>query len=332
VIEVRELRPAEEPAYATFLAGRPDGLLYHSLPYRNLLLEHLGAAPEYLVALEGGEIRGVLPAMRRGGILNALPFYGSHGAPVAASEAAREALLAAWDERAAEAAAATLVENPFGPPHRAPRHDATDERLNQAVPAQGEARLLERAEPSAARNLRKARRLGVAVAREPAALGELAALHAENLRRIGGPAKDPAFFAAIPRHFAPELYDVYTARVGGRLAAALLVFHAGAATEYFTPAVAHAHRADQPLAAILARAIPDAAARGHAWFNLGGSWQGQDGVRRFKRKWGARAVTYRYFTKLNDRALLDATPSELRARFGDFYVLPYALLAPAWRA
>jgi hypothetical protein len=331
VIEVRELAPGDEPAYSAFLAGRPDALLYHSLPYRDLLVDQVGGRPEYLVALEGGEIRGVLPALRRHGILNALPFYGSHGAPVAASAAAREALLAAWDERAAEAAAATLVANPFGPPHRDPLHDAGDERLNQAVPATGEAELLARAEPSAARNLRKARRLGVTVAREPGALPQLAALHAENLARIGGLAKDPAFFAAIPRHFAARDHDVYTARIGGALAAALLVFWVGAAAEYFTPVVAHAHRADQPLAAILAQAIPDAAARGHAWFNFGGTWPSQDGVRRFKRKWGARTVTYRYFTKLNDRGLLDATPGELRARFGDYYVLPYSLLAPAWR-
>jgi hypothetical protein len=319
VIEVRGLTGAEEPAYAAFLDARPDALLYHSLPYRDLLLEHLGAQPEYLLALEGGEIRGVLPAMRRDGILNALPFYGSHGAPVAASAAAREALLRAWDERAAEAAAATLVENPFGPPHRAPLHDAYDERLNQAAPA------LAPAEPSAARNVRKARRLGVTVAREPGALAELAALHAENMRSLGAPAKDPAFFAAIPRHFTD--YDVYTARLEGELAAALLVFWAGAAAEYFTPAVAHAHRPAQPLAAILAQAMPDAAARGHTWFNFGGTGPANDGLRRFKRKWGARTVTYRLYTKVNDRAFLDATPAELRARFGDFYVLPYELLA-----
>ena len=60
MIEVRELTAADEPAYAAFLRSRPDALLYHSLPYRDLLLEHLGAQPEYLLALEGGEIRGVL--------------------------------------------------------------------------------------------------------------------------------------------------------------------------------------------------------------------------------------------------------------------------------
>jgi hypothetical protein len=326
VIEVRALAGEDELAYTAFLDGRPDALLYHSLPYRDLLVDYLGAEAEYLLALEGGEIHGVLPTMWRDGILNALPFYGSHGAPVAASEPVREALLAAWDERAAEARAATLIENPFGTLHRPPRHDVTDERLNQAMPARREADVLAHAEPSATRNLRKAQRLGVDVAREPAALPALAKLHAENFERIRAPAKDPKFFAAIPGHFGSD-YDVYTARIGGELAAALLVFWVGAAAEYFTPAVAHAHRMNQPLAAILARAIPDAAEHGLSWFNFGGTGPANDGLRRFKRKWGARTVTYRSFTKVNDRALLDATPDELRARFGGFYVVPYGSLA-----
>jgi hypothetical protein len=332
MIEVRALGPGDEAAYAAFVRGRPDGLLYHSLPFRDLLIEQTGGGPEYLLAYEGGEIRAALPMMWRDGVLNSLPFFGSHGAVLAAGERARAALLAAWDERATDAgtAAATLVANPFSPPHRDPVHDATDERLNQATALAGirtEADLLARAEPSAARNLRKARRLDFVVDREPAALGELARVHAENLERIGGMAKDAGFFDGVARHFAPGIeYDVYTARVDGLLAAGLLVFWCGAAAEYYTPAVAHAHRSEQPLAAVVARVMVDAAQRQLDWFNWGGTWLSQDGVRRFKRKWGARGVTYRYFTKLNDRALLAETPSSLRARFGDFYVVPYSLL------
>ena len=332
MIDVRALEPRDAAAYAAFVAQRPDGLLYHSLAYRDLLVEQTGGSPEYLLALEAGEIRAVLPMMWRDGILNSLPFYGSHGAVLTADPRAGAALLEAWNERATDpaTAAATLVTNPFSPRQPAPAHDATDERLNQASPLAGiacEADLLRGAEPSAARNLRKARRAGFSVRREPEALAELGRLHADNLERIGGFAKGPDFFAAVARHFSPGgEYDVYTARDGGTLAAALLVFWAGAAAEYYTPAVAHARRSDQPLAAILGRAVLDAAQRGMTWFNWGGTWLTQEGVRRFKRKWGARAVPYRYFTKLNDRALLGETPASLRARFGDFYVLPYSLL------
>jgi hypothetical protein len=144
---------------------------------------------------------------------------------------------------------------------------------------------------------------------------------------IGGRAKREDFFTAVPRHFAPhDGYDVYTARLEGEIVAALLVFWFGETAEYFTPVVEHDHRSHQPLAAILDRALADAAERGMRWFNWGGTWQSQDGVYRFKRKWGARDVRYRYFVKVNDRALLDSSPDELRDRFGDFYVAPFSAL------
>ena len=183
--EVRALTPADEPAYTAFLAGRPDALLYHSLPYRDLLVEHLGCQAEYLLALDGGEIRGVLPTMTRDGVLNSLPFYGSHGGPVGEPEA----LLAAWDERAAEARAATLVTNPFGPPHREPLHDATDLRLNQAVPLAGRparARGAQRG-PQPAQGAAARRRGGDRERPAPRAGGDPRREHGPHRRRRQGP-------------------------------------------------------------------------------------------------------------------------------------------------
>ena len=327
-MEVRPLTAADEDAYAAFLAGRPEALVFHSLPYRDLLCEHLGCRAEYLVAVEGGELRGALPVMWAGDVANSLPFYGSHGSVLGADAAACAALLDAWDERATDpgTAAATLVENPFAPPlPREPAHDLLDERLNQATALVGPA--LELAEPSAGRNVRRAANEGVATAVADDGLGELATLHAGHMARIGGRAKDRAFFEAIPRHFARgREFDVYVARCDGEVASALLVFWAGATAEYFCPATAYEHLARQPLAAILAQALDDARGRGLAWWNWGGSRASQDGIRRFKAKWGGRAKPYRYFCRVGDRDLLDASPAELQARFGHFFVVPYGAL------
>jgi hypothetical protein len=326
-MEVRALTAADEPAYAELLARRPEALVFHTLPYRDLLCEHLGCRAEYLVAIEGGELRGALPVMWAGGVANSLPFFGSHGGPLG-DPAAHAALLDAWDERATDrsTAAATLVENPFAATlPRAPAHDLLDERLNQATALRRP--VLELAEPSAARNVRRAAKEGVVVTVAEDGLGELAALHAEHMTGIGGRVKAPSFFAAVPRHFARgREFDVYLARRGDDVAAGLLVFWSGEVAEYFCPAIANAHRAAQPLAAILARAVEDGRERGLAWWNWGGSWASQEGVRRFKRKWGARAVPYRYFCRVGDRSLLDATPAELQARFGHFFVVPYGAL------
>lgn len=324
-MEVRALTAADEDAYAAFLAGRPEALVFHSLPYRDLLCEHLGCRAEYLVAVEGGELRGALPLMWAGDVVNSLPYYGSHGGVIGE---AHSALLDAWDERATDpgTAAATLVENPFAARlRREPAHGLLDERLNQATAL--DRPVLERAEPSAGRNVRRAAQAGVVADVAEDGLPELAALHVEHMARIGGRAKDPTFFEAVPRHFARgREFDVYVARCDGEVAAALLVFWAGATAEYFCPAAAHQHLPRQPLAAILARALDDARARGLTWWNWGGSWASQDGVRRFKAKWGGRAAPYRYFCRVGDRSLLDASPAELQARYGHFFVVPYGAL------
>jgi GNAT acetyltransferase-like protein len=328
-MEVIQLTARDEDAYTAFVRSRPDGLLYHALSYRDLLVDHLGCTPEYLLAVDGGEVRGVLPVMWAEAdgqrIANSLPFYGSHGSVLADAPAARTALLDAWNERAADAdtAAATLVANPFSEdPLPDPVHDFQDERINQAtaLPASG-------IESSAQRNARRAHRLGVQVARDAGEMDALCRIHRANMAEIGGLAKTPDFFAAVARHFSPgDDYDVYVARLDDSVVAALLVFWFGAVAEYFTPATEHEHRSAQPMAAILELALEDAAARGHAWWNWGGTWLTQEGVMRFKRKWGARERPYRYFVKLNDRTLLDESPAALTDRFTGFYVVPFSSL------
>jgi lipid II:glycine glycyltransferase (peptidoglycan interpeptide bridge formation enzyme) len=193
-----------------------------------------------------------------------------------------------------------------------------------------EERLLELVDASARRNVRKAQRAGFEVARDEDALDDLRRLHEENMAAIGGAAKSPAFFDAVPRHFrAGEEWQLWVARRDGAAAGALLTFHFARTAEYYTPAIAHDHRSDQPLAALLVAAMADAAERGMRRWNWGGTWRSQTGVYRFKRKWGADERRYRYLTQLNDERLLDSSPQELGARFANFFVVPFDALRAA---
>ncbi len=341
MIEVTALAPGEEPAYDAFVRDAPGALVYHSLAYRDLLVGHLGCEQEYLVARgSDGGMAGVLPLLWTGEddarVYNSLPFYGSHGSALASGNEAAAALIAAYDERATapDTLAATMVANPFlerQPPE--PAHNLTDERISQVTDlppaAAGEHALMEAIDSSARRNVRKAQRAGVVASADAGRLGSVAAIHRQNIEALGGLAKEETFFEAVPRHFtAGADYDVYVALLDDAVVAGLLLFYFNATVEYFTPAVDHDHRSDQPLALLLAEAMADAARRGCQRWNWGGTWVTQDGVFRFKRKWGAREGRYRYFVQLNDRALLDARPEELRARFGHFYVVPFSALRP----
>ena len=340
MIEVEELKEDEGEAWDSFLVGKPGALIYHSSRYRDLLVDHLGCRAEYLVARDGGDIRGVLPIMWTGkgmeAICNSLPYYGSHGGPVAVDEDSERALIGAWNERVADAstAAATMVANPFlGHEAPEPIHDLTDERISQmtVLPVRAsEEEIMALIRPEARRNVRKALRLGVSVEHRNDALGEVNEIHQENMRAIGGLAKSEAFFASLPRHLrAGEDYDVWIARLEGELVAALLVLSFNGTAEYFTSGTRIEHRESNPHALLLLEAMTHAARRGNRWWNWGGTWHAQVGVYRFKRKWGASESRYRYFVQVNDRDLLDSAPEELLERYPYFYVAPFSALRSA---
>jgi CelD/BcsL family acetyltransferase involved in cellulose biosynthesis len=340
VIEIGQLAPAEEDAWDHFLLSNPGGLVYHSIRYRDLLVEHLGCEAEYLVARGSGEIRGVLPLMwtrdADGRLCNSLPFYGSHGGVIADDPKVERALLDAWNERATDPGTlgATMVANPFLDRELpAPIHAMTDERISQVTPLPGRAdeeEIMGQIHSSARRNVRKAKRLGVSVERDNGAIAELNEIHQESMRAIGGLAKSEEFFALLPRHLrAGEDFDLWVARLEGETVAALLVLRFNGVAEYFVPATRVEHRSANPNSVLLLAAMTDAAGSGCRLWNWGGTWIDQTGVYRFKRKWAASERRYRYFVQLNDQGLLDSTPEQLRLRFPHFYVAPFSALRSA---
>ena len=340
VIATTELTPDLETQWTDFVSRHPAGLLYFGLKFRDFLIDVTGGRPRYRVALQGGRVVGVLPVMERDGpygrVMNALPFFGSHGAPLAATPAAKRALLADWAAMVSEEglAAGTLIANPLEPDEQPEglMIDAVDHRSGQFTPLPAgdaaEAKILAMIDGAARRNVARARSAGIVVAEESGALAFLEAVHRENMAAIGGTAKPPRYFTSIPERFAyGEDWRLFVARKDGEAVAAVLMLYANGVAEYFTPAITDEGRATQATALILVEAMAEAARRGLRAWNWGGTWPDQDGVFRFKRKWGAQTKPYRYFVTLREKGLLSATPAELSAAYPFFYVLPFGLLA-----
>lgn len=337
-MRVEALSADRESAYDAFVRAQADSLLYQSLGYRDLLLDYVGCEPHYLMALDGDEIQGVLPLMsaehdgRR--VYNSLPYYGSNGGVVAASGGARDGLLDAYRElvTADGTAAATLVPNPFSDdPGPEPVHNMIERRISQQTPiafeSDHEDALMAAIDSSSRRNVRKAGKAGVEVSSDASAMPELARIHRANIEALGGLAKDQHFFDTVERLFDRERdYRLWVGRIEGTVVAALLLFYFNGTVEYFTPAVEHEHRSTQPLAAILIEAMSDASRRGYRRWNWGGTWETQEGVYRFKRKWGAVERPYEYRIQLNDRSLLSWPAERFGQQFPHFFVVPFSSL------
>jgi hypothetical protein len=336
VIQVDRVEAFEEGEWDEFLCSRRGGLFVHTIAYRDLLMEELGCKPEYLVAREAGEIRGVMPLMWAGDpaarVWNSLPYNGSHGGPLTADARAERALIRAWNERATDSStlAATLIENPFAEPAASePVHELTDERFSQftVLPAGGGVpELVALISPEARNNVRRAARRGVEVELDNGALPEVHRIHEEVMARFGARPKSRRFFDSIVERLGPDGFAVWVARVGGEVAAALLVVRFNGISEYFASGTREGFRGHHPHPALVFAALVEETRQGARVWNWGGTRDGMDGVFHFKSKWGSRAGRYRYLVHLNDRSLLDSSPEKLIARFPGFYVVPFAEL------
>jgi hypothetical protein len=144
------------------------------------------------------------------------------------------------------------------------------------------------------------------------------------MHAIGGRPKPREFFSLVPKHFeAGKDYNLYLASHKGITVGALLLFYAGVTVDYYIPATRLEARSLQPSAAILHRAMLDASARGMRLWNWGGTWLDQEGVLRFKRKWGAYDQPYRYFISINNSDIRSASKEKLLDAYPYFYVLPF---------
>ncbi|MGA6826586.1 GNAT family N-acetyltransferase [Nitrospira sp. NS4] len=338
------LVPEDEPAYNAFLLGIEDSLLYYSVRYKSFLQDLLGCEAQYWLAWEGERVTGVLPVMWRDGpygrILNSLPYYGSNGGVLATFPDASSVLMEKYNELASApgVAAATWVCHPLRRTDVPPAHTLVDERIGQFTSLDWgqvdvESAMRAAMDGSARRNIRKAETSGVKVLVANDRLDFIRDVHWENMGEIGGKGKTADFFAKVPQHFtAGDDYRVYIAERNGTLISGLLLFYFNRTVEYFTPVTVSNERESQPMALILAQAMVDAAREGFLRWNWGGTWLSQEGVWRFKRKWGAQDHAYQYFIQLNDPALLNCTKSELLRAYPDFFVVPFGNLKTEERA
>ena len=339
-MRIETLTPQFAELYEEFLLSRPETLFFQSWRYQSLLIDLLGCRQQGLLALdEDGHIQAVLPLLATDGpmgtVLNSLPFYGSNGSLVGEDSEARGKLLATYQKlvQAPGIATSTLIENPLAPCGvDGLTYDLMDERIGQLtpLPAAGDvkASLMQSFHYKTRNMIRKAEKLGVEVVVNNEAMSFLVDVHEENMREIGGLAKSRNFFDALPKYFRPgHDYRLYVASLMGEPVAAVLVFFYNKTAEYYTPVVRKEYRNSQALSSAIFRAMTDASVLGYAWWNWGGTWLSQDGVYRFKSRWGTHDLPYRYFTNVHNPAVLKASPAELQAWYPSFYTVPFSSLS-----
>ncbi len=294
------LEPGEEAKWEAFVSSRPQATIYHSLAWRNVTVEGLGHTPKYLRATSAaGEITGVLPLFVVGGLwgrrLVSVPMRDRAGV-LADDDASTGALVSRAVALRTELRCDYLELKQFGTlpadvvaAHRLQRveHWVTT-RIDLTV---GRDRLWTALDRDAVRwAINKARRSGVRVVEDssPEGIERFYELFSRTRTRMGIPPFPPGLFRAIHRHIIMAgKGNLVLATVGDEAVNAMVSFFSGTS---FLPAYAAPQRSVDkrfyPSESVFWHTIEWAVANGFTTYDFGADSPRQEGLLRFKRKWG----------------------------------------------
>ncbi len=326
-IRVFEYSNNYEKKYEEFLNSCPNSMIYHSIKYRNFLSDFLPSSvePNYILAFKDNSLEGVLPTFLmdgpKGKVINSLPFFGSNGGILLRDNNCKDtaqSLLQAFNElcKKKKITFATLIDTPFI--NNALFYKSnwgfqfTDQRIGQitSLPSGNdlpeiEEKLFSIFHQKTRNMVRKGLKSGLKFSNtfSNEALEALYNLHQTNLLKIGGIPKPKSFFSSIVKNFQYNKdYHIYTAKnTSNEIVCAMMLLYFKDTIEYFVPAISEKWRNKQPLSALIFLAMKKSIIEKNIkkW-NWGGTWLEQDGVYRFKSRWGSKDYIYNYYTSINE--------------------------------
>ena len=294
--------PLRDPAWASLAAQAPGASIFHHPAWIALVAGTYRYPVAGLLVLEpsGRAVAGLpvaaVASRLTGRRLVALPFSDTcpplvaPDAPAGALERLAEGLEAERRRRGVPLEVRAALPEAGAPADRFLGH-VLDLRPGLAEVERG-------FRSQARRNVRNAERRGVTVRRatDAAALDAFYALHMQTRRRLGVPTQPRRFIAGLARLFDQGLGYVGLAILEGRAVAAAVFLRSGGTLTYKYGASDAAHLRARPNNALFADAIRWGCGEGLARLDFGRTDADQDGLRDFKRSWGAveEPVAYTY--------------------------------------
>jgi serine/alanine adding enzyme len=303
VVDELPREPAAEAAWDAFVAGRPEGSVYHRSVYRALIAEATGHDPQLLRALSGGRLVGVLPLVHLrsavfGNYFVGLPYF-NHCGVLAESDAARNALLDAAADRARWVNATHVELRQLGPVegHPWPGRSTKVEMLLDLPDSPGA--LWQRFRPKLRAQIRRPTKAGLyARIGDATLLEDFYGVFARNMRDLGTPVYAPGFFRAFLRH-QPERTRICVVYRAGRPVGGGIVVGDRETLEIPWASTVREANPDSPNMLLYWKLLEYAVEAGYRRFDFGRSTPGE-GTFAFKKQWGAEPVPLHWYYWLRD--------------------------------
>jgi len=350
-LEIRYLKEVEKSSYwQNILALKNKGLFFYSSEWINFLKEYLQAEDFSLgVFTREGQLLAFLNLLVKDGplgrVANSSPFYGSNGGiiidlslPQNIQMQIKKKLLSYIPlfEKENNVVLTCIITNPLYQDddfyRKSLEWDYEDYRIGQLTfLPESEEDLFPLFHYKTRNVIRKAQKFGFEVykAERMEELEVFYRIHRENMEAIGGKAKDFEFFENVLFNSNCKC-DLLIATYKDEIAAGLLLFHFGDVVEYYNPVIKHEYRTYQPLSLLIYEAMREAVKQGKKIWNWGGTWKGQEGVYRFKSRWGTKDMNYYYFIRFSSpekkEMFLGCEAQFLIDNYKYFYTVPFTQL------
>jgi CelD/BcsL family acetyltransferase involved in cellulose biosynthesis len=299
--EVHLIDPIVDPAWLEFVDSCPDSEVFHHPRWLRLLRDQYGYSFEAVCIANGAGIEAGLPIARvesrlTGSRLVSLPFSDTCRPVLAAGcEPALAALGDALSDRVSASGLALTIHESLP---ALPEAQVEPAFYRHLLKLEADAEEVERRSwsQSARRGVRRAEREGLRVERrrDRDALDAFYRLHLATRRRLGVPTQPRRFIRRFEELFAAGLGFVQIVLDAGRpIAAAVFLTHHGTLT-YKYGASDSTSLGKRPNNALFAEVIRRACRDGVRTLDFGRTEIENDGLRRFKRSWGAREAPLAY--------------------------------------
>lgn len=264
---------------------RDELTLYHSDQWREALCDMYGYRPFPRSIERNGVVVGLanlVVTFPLGRTVVRSPPASMYGHLVADTEDDERELIALLEEEASRSRAALSIGTLRPATHTLHRIDT---RIDARVGLGTEQSCWETLSGSARRNVRRSRREAVRIAAGDCAdLDEFMQVLASTRRRLGLPLPPRSW---LKRLLSSGLAGLVVARSRGRLCAAILFVSDEHSVHYSIPAYSDEGARLRSLDGCVWELMRMAVAERRSWLCLGGSGPEDEGLRRFKRKWGA---------------------------------------------
>jgi len=325
-----------------FLNEAEDHFIYITKPFLEVLLKTTGGELWYIYVKNDDSIVGYLPVIiyknqKYGNIANSLPFFGTNGSLVVKNSLTdsqkldvKKELLTAFEKLCKDQTCvfSCVITSPFDSLaeefNKWYKPDFIDYRIGQITPLKyysNESEIKKNIAHGAIYSYKKGKKNCSLRTLNEDDLDSIMDVHSKHMNAINGSAKNRDFFENLLKLKESEFTGIFHEN---NLIGFIVFLRYRNIVNYYTVSYTEENYKFDGTAFAIYETMLDSLQKGYEYFDFGGTWETQENVYNFKKKYAAEDFKYYYLIKeISNNDIKGLTPEQLLVEYPFFYVLPF---------